>query len=264
MTAFRRTILCAAALLLVSFLGVSSGCGGVPAEQPAGPEQVRDRAIEWIRSAGTEAVGPHDRWVFYDGGESSNWEPEDLSDRYPFEPMFIEGSDYVFMGGAQNGVVTEWVHVSTPRLGEIWQEAGPEKGWLMVHQALAFATAARFGSPLNMLARMQVLPEFEEREDTVVVRGSVTTSDLVGSDLPVEALERSGALDSTRPGAVRDLVLTVSTADGAPLSLEVHYLPLDQVEVYTWKRVEGHALPPADVTELEDWGPVKEAALLQP
>ncbi|MHB1344934.1 MAG: hypothetical protein ACYCX3_11345 [Thermoleophilia bacterium] len=262
-TAFRRTIHRAAALLLVSILGWSSGCGGVSADQAVGPEQVRDQAVEWIRSAETEAVGPHDRWVFYDGGESSNWEPEDLADRYPFEPMFIEGSDFIFMGEAENGVVSEWVHASNPRLNEIWQEAGPEKGYLMVRHALAFAAAARFASPLNVLERMQVLPEVEERENEVVVRGSVTTSDLVGSDLPVEALERSGALDPTLPGAVRDIVLTVSRDDGAPLSMQIHYLPLGQVEVYTWKRVDRHALPPADVTELEEWGPVKEAGTLQ-
>ena len=263
-TAFRRTIHCAAALLLVGILGWSSACGGASADQVAGPEQVRDRAVEWIRSAETEAVGPHDRWVFYDGGESSNWEPEDLSDRYPFEPMFIEGSDYIFMGEAQNGVVSEWVHASIPRLNEIWQEAGPEKGWSMVRHALAFVVAARTASPLNMLERMQVLPEPEERENEVVVRGSVTRSDLVGSDLPVEALERSRVLDPTRQGAVRDIALTVSTDDGAPLSMEIHYLPLGPVEVYTWKRVDRHVLPPAEVTELEEWGPVKEAGALQP
>jgi|GEM_PF-3696861 len=251
-----------AALLLVSILGWSSGCGGAAADQAAGPEQVRDRAVEWIRSAETEAVGPHDRWVFYDGGESSNWEPEDLADRYPFEPMFIEGSDFIFMGEAENGVVSEWVHASIPRVNEIWQEAGPEKGYLMVRHALAFAVAARTASPLNMLERMQVLPEVEERENEFVVRGSVTKSGLVGSDVPVEALERARAFDPTLPGAARDLVLTVSTDDGAPLSMEIHYLPLGQVEVYTWKRVDRHALPPADVTELEEWGPVKEAGAL--
>lgn len=183
----------------------------------ANTAEVRDRAVEWVRASETAVTGATDTWTYYDGGDGAVWSQKQPSEWPPFAPMFIRGEDVIFPGSGENDTVAEWVHTTVSELNTIYREAGPEKGWLMVRNALGLTVAARIDSPLNIMEHAQ-WTKSEAQGDTTVLRGSVNRADLVGSDLPRGAVDRSRLVDPNRRGASRDVALTVSNADGAPVS----------------------------------------------
>ncbi len=222
------------ALLAVAVLaaapGLISGCADPPAQLPVASKQVRDRAVEWPS----------------------------------FDPVFVEGDDFIFAGDWAGSEVVLWVHASIPLIGQIYEESGPEKGWLMTRHALSTLTSVRVRSPLNMLMRMEMASGIEERGGTTVARGTVTRLALLGSDLPAAALDRFKRSEAARSERRAELVLAVSTATGALVSLEISYpQPTEPiVETYTWRRAGGHTPAPEDPVELKEWWPYKEALSL--
>lgn len=183
---------------------------------------------------------------------------------WPFTPMWVDGDAYIFsahgvLESAAGEYVGEYVCATPQAMTQIWELAGPEKGFLKLRTPLMFVLRARLQDPLRAMARFVPESVTETGEDTLVLRGSASTADLLGGDIPKGAIEQSLRAQKDDPFEV---ALTVDAQTYEPISIEVTHV-VQQVQrttdTFQWARSQApHAPAPRNCTKLAEWKGVTE------
>lgn len=244
----------------ILLLAISAGLLGCTDETPTA-EDLRDRAVAWVRQGTTEARaeagsdGIEMVWTYAPGGLPSQWDVTPLPREPALPPpivwdgeaYYLDLKDFNIQGVNYRG----WLRVSPAALRQGIESADSETA-RMAQDLTRILSFLRAQDPLRVIStfRPDAGQSLNAGEDGLItLRGKAVVDEVLGPEWPTEPLvelRQEGVLPLEFPV---ELVLEGSDGSIAELRVELG----QAASVLNWKRVDTAPVVPGEVRGLQEF-----------